>query len=128
MLKLSKYKLRVGELVLTQEFASDYREVVAETISDDRYSQICSSTAVVARILGMLLDSFELPSGTVHLSQQIQSTNYVRVGEPIIVWAKPSRSLRRTEWTFLSIEFTVVGRDQCEILSGKTTVMVPFNG
>ena len=128
MLKFSKYKVRIGECVLTQEFVTDYREVVAESTFDDSYLQICSLTAVLGRVLGMLLKYFELPPGTVHLSQEIKSSNYVRAGESIIVWAKASRALRRREWTFQSIEFTVMRGGQGQIMSGKTSVMVPFDG
>ncbi|MQF64828.1 hypothetical protein FIM04_01745 [SAR202 cluster bacterium AC-409-J13_OGT_754m] len=85
------------------------------------------ATAIVAKVLAMALEVYALPSGTVHLAQQIESKNIVEVGGLVEVWGKPSRSIVRGNWRYHSIEFIVLHYNKTEILSGKTTVMVPNN-
>ena len=85
--------------------------------------------ALAARTLGLLIEKLGLAPGTVHTSQEVTALKPVSVGQHISARAKPSRPLRRGQWEFLSVAFTLYeetpdGRGQ-EILKGKTTVMSP---
>ena len=127
MLHSSKYNVRIGKWELNREFDTKYREVVYDQTGGVSPLDIFPATAIVAKVLAMALEVYALPSGTVHLAQQIESKNTVEVGDIVEVWGRPSRSIVRGNWRYQSIEFIALNENKTEILSGKTTVMVPNN-
>ncbi len=88
--------------------------------------------ALAARTLGLLIEKLGLAPGTVHTSQEVTSLKPVSQGQEISAVARPSRPLRRGQWEFLSVSFTlhkvIEGVPGEQVLTGKTTVMSPVEG
>lgn len=113
--------------MLEEQLASAYRSLVFSELAAGILPDIYPASAIVAKVLALAIQVYDLPSGTVHLSQQIETKAALAVGEQIEVWGKTSRSLVRGEWQYQSIEFIVINVNGKEMITGKTTVMVPNN-
>ena len=127
MLSSSKYNVLIGKWMLEEQFARAYRTLVFSELGAGIVPNIYPSSAIVAEVLALAIQVYDLPSGTVHLSQQIENKIALTVGEQIEVWGKTSRSLVRGKWEYQSIEFIVINVKGEEMIRGKTTVMVPSN-
>ena len=127
MLSSSKYNVLIGKWTLKEQFARDYRALVFSAPAARIFPKIYPASAIVAEILALAILVYDLPSGTVHLAQEIETKMALTVGEQIEVWGKTTRSLTRGEWQYQSIEFKVVNNKGEDMIAGKTTVMVPYN-
>lgn len=76
-------------------------------------------TAIAAWSLASLLEYIELPDGTIHLTQEIQSLDGVTEGIDVTCSAKVSRKQERGKLKLLNIDIEVVDQNHQPVLSGK---------
>ncbi len=77
--------------------------------------------------LGALLGQFELPAGTVHVSQEARVVTPQPIGAPTTCVASITQRSRRRHATIVSLVFALVSppdTDTCTI-EGSSTVLVP---
>ncbi len=124
--------LSLGSWTATPEFVAEYLDALESDITLYTELNIVPPMALAARTLGLLIERLGLAPGTVHTSQEVTALKPVPIGQPISAQAKPSRPLRRGQWEFLSVAFTLYEVDANgpgeKILTGKTTVMSPVEG
>ncbi len=124
--------LPLGQWTATPEFVAQYLDALESDspLYSDR--NLVPPMALAARALGLLIENLGLAPGAVHTSQEVTALKPVTIGQTIIAQAKPSRPLRRGQWEFLSVQFTLseVHDDETgePVLQGKTTVMSPVEG
>jgi len=108
---------------------AEYLDALESSIPLYSKHNLVPPMALAARTLGLLIEKLGLAPGTVHTSQEVTALRPVSIGQQISAQAKPSRPLRRGQWEFLSIAFTLYENHDDEpgepVLKGKTTVMSP---
>lgn len=119
----------MGHWTATPEFVAEYLDALESSISLYSKHNLVPPMALAARTLGLLIEKLGLAPGTVHTSQEVTAFKPVSIGQKISAQAKPSRPLRRGDWEFLSIQFSLYENHDDKpgepVLKGKTTVMSP---
>ncbi len=121
--------LSLGTWTATPEFVAEYLDALNSQSTLYAEHNLVPPMALAARTLGLLIEKLGLAPGTVHTSQEVTALKPVSLGQQISAQAKPSRPLRRGDWEFLSIQFSLYENHDGEpgepVLKGKTTVMSP---
>ena len=116
------------ELQITAEDVAVYLDAVQDANSVYRDRGLAPPLAVAARALGALLDLIELPPGTLHTGQQIESAAGVPLGASLTLSARIAQRSERAGLIIFAIEFEVTvapaTADKMPALTGKTTMMV----
>ena len=124
--------LSLGQWQATPEFVAEYLHALESDTPLYAQHTLVPPMALAARTLGLLIKKLGLAPGTVHTSQEVTALKPVSIGKKISAQAKPSRPLRRGQWEFLSVQFTLHEHENGEtgepVLQGKTTVMSPVEG
>ena len=115
----------LGEWTLNAEARQAYLEAVGDELPIYRDLNSAPPLALAAQALGRMLDVLALPGGTIHASQEISCFEPAPLGETVACTAKLSRPMQRGDWSFITVDFTVTGDGERELIRGKTTVLVP---
>ncbi|MFC1940326.1 MaoC family dehydratase N-terminal domain-containing protein [Chloroflexota bacterium] len=105
--------------------AASYLKAVGETSSLYQNNKLIPPTAVAARAMAALSDSISLPPGTIHVSQELEFTGTVNVGDTITCHAKVARKQDRGRLHLMTIDLNVFNQNQKKVLSGKTSFVLP---
>ena len=103
------------------------RYLVAVGDANGVYAQLrCAPPlAVAARALGTLLEVAELPAGTLHTGQEVESHRGCPIDAPLTFSGRIAQRSERAGLVISVIEFTVATEDGQPAVSGRTTVMAP---
>ena len=115
----------LGEWTLDAESQQAYLHAVGDELPI--YGELDSAPplTLAAQALGRMLDVLSLPGGTIHASQEISCLEPAVLGETVACTARLSRPMQRGDWRFITVDFTVTGNGEHELIRGKTTVLVP---
>ena len=81
--------------------------------------------AIAAWSLAALQEAIDLPSGTIHLSQEVECLGIAQQGDLITCHAKISRKQERGKLRLMNIDFHVVDQNQRPVLAGKSSFNLP---
>jgi hypothetical protein len=85
--------------------------------------------AVAAAALGLLLESMELPAGTVHTGQELEMNGGVPIGAELTMTGSIAQRSERAGMAIVVIEFSVtVEGAATPALRGRSTVLAPVGG
>jgi hypothetical protein len=82
---------------------------------------------LTSEILAILMDKLDLPSGTIHSGQEINSYKLVEPDQYVLGWASSSIPSKRGPWQFVVIDYRLSDQTYNLVLMGRTTVMIPGN-
>ena len=100
-----------------------YLESTSEINEIYQRDNVVPPTAVTAYALAALSGEMEIPPGTIHTSQEIESLVPVYVNDIITSHARVASKRSRKNMEIMSIEFDVINQDGITVLRGKTTFM-----
>ena len=123
----AREQLDLGSWVVDDEFVSEYLSAVEDGLPIYRELDAVPPMALAARALGALLDELALPPGTIHASQELDCRRIVRYGEEVSCTGSISRPRQRGAWQFVTADFQLRGKDGNDLVSGKSTVLVPVD-
>ena len=81
--------------------------------------------AVAASSMATLSESIRLPSGAIHVSQELEFINTVSVNDTLTNHATVSRKQSRGKFHLLTIALTVSNQKQKTALAGKASFLLP---
>ena len=123
------YEFPATELQLTAEDILAYLGAVQDANSVYRDRGLAPPLAVAARALGALLQMLELPPGTLHTGQQVESAAGVPLDASLTLSGRIAQRSERAGLIISVIEFEVTVApalaDKTPALTCKTTVMAP---
>jgi hypothetical protein len=123
------HEFALAGFTLTRERIEQYLAAVEDDQSIYFERGVCPPLAVAALALGSILESVELPPGTLHTGQEIEQRTLVPMDTPLSLRARLARRSDRAGLAIAAIEFEVTAGDAQEpALIGKTTVMVAPEG
>jgi len=115
----------LGPWIVTEECVRQYLDAVGDASSLYLETRLVPPLALAAYALGSLLEKLDLPPGTIHIIQEVETCGPISFGEVISGTARLGPSKRMGGRQFISVTFALAnGRGQ-KVLNGATTVSVP---
>jgi hypothetical protein len=130
----TQQKVDCEQLAAGDEFpAASYRvdsSTVAGYLSavggdDARYRVLVPPMAIAARAMAALSHSISFPPGAIHLSQEVETTGTASTEDTLTSHARVLRRQERGRFRILTIALSVHNQRKEQVLSGKTSFMLP---
>jgi hypothetical protein len=112
------FKLDAGKV-------SAYVKAVGDTTRIYEDSNNVPPMAVAALAMAAMGRQMELPPGSIHVSQEFEFANVVKLGETLISYATVKRNVARGKLHMLTIGINVINRENNTVVSGETGFILP---
>jgi acyl dehydratase len=128
------YQLYVGFEFPLQSYKLDfsmvsmYLEAVKESSDLYRSESLVPPMAVTAYAMAALSQAVIMPSGTIHVSQELDFLELVKVGDTITCYSKVSRKVERGGLRLMNTDITVLNQNQEKVLTGRVGFVLPEPG
>jgi hypothetical protein len=109
---------------LTEPVIGKYLEAVGEEI-DLLTSGIVPPLAIAACAMTALSQSFTVPPGSIHASQELEFLKMVPIGASISCGGKIAQKLERGSLNLVILEINVMNQAGEKVLTGKATIAAP---
>ena len=129
--KTEYYQLSAGFEFPPQSYCLDssavdlYLDAVKENNSLFRQEGLVPPMAVTAFAMSALSQAVTMPSGTIHVSQELDFLKVVRVGDTITCRSKVSRKIERGGLRLMNVDISVVNQNQEPVLTGRVGFVLP---
>jgi len=100
-----------------------------EAVGGQQYfltSGIVPPLAIAAYAMSALSQSFTVPPGSIHASQEFEFLKLVPIGATVSCGGKIAQKVQRGRLHLLVIEINALNQDKEKVLSGKATIAVPI--
>jgi len=122
------YEFPPSSYKLDSSMVAMYLKAVEDTSSLYQDTELVPPMAVAAYAMAALSESISLPSGTIHVSQELEFIDTVSIKDTITSYAKVSRKQSRGKFHLLTVELNVFNQRQKAVLAGKTSFILPAYG
>lgn len=102
-----------------------YLKAVEETSSLYQEIKLVPPTAVAAYAMASLAENLSFPAGAIHVSQELEFKDTVNITDTLVSQARVARKQDRGKLHLMTIDFTVFNQAQKEVLTGKTSFILP---
>ena len=122
--------LAVGHVVsdrfhnIDNKVIDQYVTAVQDTSFQDEHVFI-PPMCICALSLRGAIEDLKIPGGTLHVSQEVRFIKSVTINQTLHGRATISSNTVRGNWRFMSIKLTVIDMNGIEVMSGKSTIMLP---
>jgi acyl dehydratase len=129
--KTEYYQLSVGFEFPPQSYCLDspavdlYLDAVKENHSLFRQEGLVPPMAVTAFAMAALSQAITMPSGTIHVSQELDFLKVVKVGDTITCRSKVSRKIERGGLRLMNVDISVSNQSQETVLTGRVGFVLP---
>ena len=127
--------ISLEELAVGYEFpATNYelsKSLIArylEAVGGQQYfltSGVVPPLAIAAYAMTALSQSFSVPPGSIHASQEFEFLKLVPIGSTVSCGGKIVQKVQRGRLYLVVLEINALNQDKEKVLSGKATVAVP---
>lgn len=118
------YEFPATSYELSQSLIAQYLEAVG----GQQYfltSGVVPPLAIAAYAMTALSQSFSVPPGSIHASQEFEFLKLVPIGSTVSCGGKIVQKVQRGRLHLLVLEINALNQDKEKVLSGKATVAVP---
>ncbi|MDA0768675.1 MAG: MaoC family dehydratase [Chloroflexi bacterium] len=114
-------------LVLDEESVDRYADAVADAnvVYNADGVRLVPPMAIAALSLGGVISDLQIPGGAVHASQELEFPKAVVVGAALECTARLVGNSTRGDWRFMVVDIRVAGDGGTEVMTGKSTIMLP---
>lgn len=119
------YELPQSTFKLDTDTINSYLKAVDDNSFPYQEMNIIPPMAIAAITMGILSEEINLPSGTVHVSQEFVFSDIANFNDTLTVGAKIIRNLSRGKFHMLDIALTIQSQDNRTVLTGKTSFILP---
>ena len=119
------YDFPPSQYRLDSEVVSAYLKAVGDESRLYQDEKLVPPLAVAAYAMAALSENIQLPSGTIHVSQEFEFRDLASAGENLTSRARVSRKQSRGKLHLMDIELRVSNEDQKIVLTGKTSFILP---
>ncbi|MFO8143808.1 MAG: MaoC family dehydratase [Dehalococcoidales bacterium] len=109
---------------LTEPLIIKYLDAVGEQ-RDFLKERVVPPLAIAACAMTALSESFSVPPGSIHASQELEFCRSVPLGERVSCSGKIAKRLERGRLNLISIEINAANQSGEIVLNGKATIAVP---
>ena len=125
--------LETGSKVSDQKYTLTHEEVdlYLHAVQDDSERHLDSSGTELAppmalaalSLRGVVID-LQIPGGTLHVGQEMEFKDAVRVGENLRCIASLASNNIRGDWRFMVVNLSVLRSSGDQVMEGKSTIML----
>ena len=129
--KIEYFQLTVGFEFPPQSYTMEaglvalYLEATRDSSDVYRSGKLVPPMAVTAYAMTSLSQAVALPSGTIHVSQELDFLKSVKIGDTITCRSKVSRKVDRGGLRLMNIDITVTNQSAEVVLTGKVGFILP---
>ncbi len=129
--KVEYHQLFVGFEFPPQSYTLDastvsaYLDATKETNEVFLAERLVPPMAATALAMASLGAAISMPPGTIHISQELEFLNLVKVGDTITCFSKISRKQVRGNLHLMNTDITVINQNRDKILTGKVGFILP---
>jgi acyl dehydratase len=109
---------------LSESIVAKYLEAVDES-ADFLTLGVVPPLAIAACAMTALAQSFTVPPGSIHASQELEFLKPVPIGSRVSCGGKIAQKLARGSLNLVMLEISVLDEDGERVLSGKATIAAP---
>ncbi len=109
---------------LTEAVIAKYLEAVGEE-TDFLKSGIVPPLAIAACAMTAMSQSFTVPPGSIHASQELEFLKMVPIGANVSCGGKIAQKLERGSLNLVMIEINVLNQAGEKVLTGRATIAAP---
>ena len=126
--------LKTGNEISDQTYTLSKKEVdlYLEAVQDQSKREFDESgielsppMAIAALSLRGVVVDLQIPGGTLHVGQEMEFLNSVKVGETLKCVASLASNNVRGEWRFMVVSLIVLNSSGLSVMKGKSTIMLP---
>ena len=126
-------KLETGQqlssqsLVLDAKAVGDYVAAVSDASNPAARdgTPLVPPMAIAALALSAVINTLQIPGGTIHASQELGFGASVPVGEAVECTATLAQNTIRRGWRFLVVNIEATSAKDSTVMEGKSTIMLP---
>ena len=118
------HELPPSAFELSPEWVGEYVAAVEDEAIGPLGPELVPPMAVAALAVRALLERAALPSGAVHIGQEIAFRRSIRAGERLSASARVVSRGERQGWVLMGIELSVEGEGG-PVMEGRATVTMP---
>jgi len=120
------YEFPPSSYELKASVISKYLEAVGKPNKQNSLAvEFVPPMAIAAYTMTTVVQSFSLPPGSIHASQELEFFKLVPVGTTINCRGRVAQKLNRGKLHLLAIELDAQNQYQEKVLSGQATIIVP---
>ena len=119
------YEFSPASYKLDPATVAAYCQAVEETSSLYQDTGLVPPMAIAAFAMATLSEGLSLPSGAIHVSQEIEFIHTVSIGDTITCHSRVSRRQNRGKFHLLAIDLNVFNQDGRAVMAGKTSFILP---
>ena len=126
------YELPPANYNVSARVISEYLEAVDESgalyyqpDNPQALTGLAPPIAIIAYTMATLSQNIPLPSGTIHITQEIECLKALVVGTRVTCYAKVSRKQERGNLRLLTIDLSAFDENQDLVVSGKSGFVLP---
>lgn len=121
----SRDEVQLGEWLVTPEWVESYVEAVGDSPGIYLQHGLVPPLALTACVLGRVLETLELPGGTIHSLQEMETLAPLEIGSRVTGVARQEPPRRRGGLEFTTVSYTLAGPGGLPVQCGRTTVLAP---
>jgi acyl dehydratase len=126
-------KLETGQQLSSQSLTLDAKAVgdYVTAVSDASNPATGDGTplvppmAIAALTLSAVINTLQIPGGTIHASQELGFGASVPVGDTLQCTATLAQNTVRRSWRFLVVNMEATSETGSAVMEGKSTIMLP---
>ena len=119
------YEFAPASYKLDSKVIRDYLRATGDNNHIYEEEKIVPPMLIAALAMAAMSTRLELPPGTVHVSQELEFSGIVDVGEVLTSYARVSRKMERGKFHMLTIDTNVENRKKIIVMTGKTSFILP---
>lgn len=116
---------------LDEDMVGEYLDAVKDVsdlpLRDDGLLRLAPPMSMAALSLRGVVQDLQIPGGTLHVGQEFEFTKAVTVGSTLECEATLAQNSVRGGMRIMVVTSTVRDADGVEVMSGKSTIMLPEN-
>lgn len=120
-----EHDIDLGSWQLTEEKIRQYLEAVGDSPELYLRHGLAPPLALSAYALGALLEKLNLPPGTIHSLQEMETAKPVAIGQEVSGRAVVEQPRHRVGLRFTTVTYTLHDDSGATVQTGKTTVLTP---
>ena len=124
----SRDEVQLGAWLVTPEWIESYLEAVGDSPGSYLQHGLVPPLALTACVLGRVLETLELPGGTIHSLQEMETLAPLEIGSRVTGVARQDPTRRRGGLEFTTVSYTLTGPGGQPVQRGRTTVLTPAHG
>jgi len=119
------YEFPPSQYQLDSMVVATYLKAVGDEDGLYQDEKLVPPLAIAAYAMTALSQNIRLPSGTIHVSQELEFKATVNVGENLTSQARVARKQSRGKLHLMDIDLSVSNQRKSVVLTGKTSFILP---